>query len=61
MKTFADYLAEITIVSTPQEIQKDLEDIIAKISNMESAQIEDSKPQLLELKELLNKRLAGAI
>ena len=61
MKTFTDYLAEITIVANPQEIQKHLDDIIAKISNMEPGVLEDSKPQLIELKELLTKRLSGAI
>lgn len=61
MKSLAEYLAEQTVVATPEAMQKHLEDIIARISNMEASELEDSKPQLLELKELLSKRLGGAI
>ena len=61
MKSLAEYLAEEEVVSTPEALQKHLEDMIARVSNMETYELEDSKPQLIELKELLVKKLSGAI
>ena len=61
MLSFHDYRNKIEeeLYETIPKTRERLEDIIAILSNMENKDVEDMKDRLLELKQMLDKILAG--
>ena len=60
MKSFSQWFDEQQILKMPEGPKGSLDKIMAIISYMEPKDIEECKPELFQLKDLIDDRLSGS-